>query len=126
MRNPFGVMLIAASVLALAGPAPADDTPQKPRSSCAFVSQIDNFKEIDDHSAIIETSPNRRYKVTFFNSCREMRWAIFARVEARPGICLSKGDAIIVGRNGFQDRCMIDSIEALPPKARITPASQPD
>ena len=126
MRNSFGTAFAAASVLTLAGPALADDTPQKPRSSCAFVSQIDNFKEIDDYSAIISTSPNRRYKVTFFNRCREMRWAIFARVEARPGICLSKGDAIIVGRNGFQDRCLIDSIEALPPKARTTPASQPN
>ena len=126
MHNPCRTMLAAASVLALAAPALADDTPKKPRSSCAFVSQIDNFKEIDDYSAIIETSPNRKYKVTFFNSCREMRWAIFARVDARPGICLGKGDAIIVGRNGFQQRCIIDSIEALPPKVKATPASQPD
>ena len=124
MREHMGVMFAAGSVLAFAAPILADDAPQKPRSSCAFVSQIDNFKEIDDYSAIISTSPNRRYKVTFFNSCREMRWAIFARVEARPGICLSKGDAIIVGRHGFRDRCVIDSIEALPPKARATPASQ--
>ncbi len=126
MRHSVGAMLAATSILALAGPALAEDAPQKPRSSCAFVSQIDDFKELDDYSAIISTSPSRRYKVTFFNSCREMRWAIFARVDARPGICLSKGDAIVVGRHGFQDRCVIDSIEALPPKARTTPASQPN
>jgi Family of unknown function (DUF6491) len=124
MRNPLGAALIAASVLVLVGPAAADDPAKKARSSCAFVSQIDNFKEVDDHTAIIETSPNRRFKVTFFNSCRELRWAIFARVESRPGVCLNKGDAIVVGRHGFQERCIIETIEALPPKERLTPAAQ--
>ncbi len=112
--------VVAASIAAsLVGPALAD-TPPAARP-CAFVRQIDNFKEIDDYSAIIETGPRKRYKVTFMNSCREMRWALFARVEARPGICLSAGDKIVVGRHGFADRCVINTIEQLPPKA---PASQ--
>jgi hypothetical protein len=113
----------AAAAALLVAPAVANDQQPKPRSSCAFVRQIDNFKEIDDYTAIIETSPNRRFKVTFVNSCREMRWAHFARVEARPGICLSPGDKIIVGRHGFADRCVIRSVEALPPKGRAQPAS---
>ena len=111
--------LAAAVVFATVGPAFAD-TPPAPRP-CPFVSQIDNFKEIDDYSAIIETSPAKRYKVTFMNTCREMRWALFARVEARPGVCLTTGDKIVVGRHGFVDRCVIQTIEQLPPKA---PASQ--
>jgi len=117
-----GAAMAAAATL-LIGPAIADNPPPQKRSSCAFVRQIDNFKEIDDYTAIIETSPNRRYKVTFVNSCREMRWAHFARVEARPGICLSAGDKIIVGRHGFADRCVIRSIEALPPKGQAAPAA---
>ncbi|MCE9522870.1 MAG: DUF6491 family protein [Alphaproteobacteria bacterium] len=120
----FGMFCLAlAATAAIAGPVLADDASPAPKNSCAFVDRIYNFKEIDDYSAIIQTSPSRSYKVTFFNSCREMRWALFARVEARPGICLSKGDKIIVGRNGFSDRCYIDKVEALPPKARATPAS---
>ena len=113
---------VAAAAVLLIGPAVAD--PPK-RSSCAFVRQIDNFKEIDDYTAIIETSPNRRFKVTFVNSCREMRWAHFARVEARPGICLSPGDKIVVGRHGFADRCVVRSVEALPPKGQAVPTSAP-
>ena len=113
---------VAAAAVLLIGPAVAD--PPK-RSSCAFVRQIDNFKEIDDYTAIIETSPNRRFKVTFVNSCREMRWAHFARVEARPGICLSPGDKIVVGRHGFADRCVVGSVEALPPKGQAMPTSAP-
>lgn len=113
----------AAAAALLTLPAIANEQQAKPRSSCAFVRQIDNFKEIDDYSAIIETSPNRRFKVTFVNSCREMRWAHFARIEARPGICLSAGDKIIVGRHGFADRCVIRSVEALPPKGQAQPAS---
>jgi hypothetical protein len=113
---------VAAAAVLLAGPAFAD--PPK-RSSCAFVRQIDNFKEIDDYTAIIETSPNRRFKVTFVNSCRELRWAHFARVDARPGICLRPGDKIIVGRHGFADRCVIRSVEALPPMGQPMPTSAP-
>ena len=120
VHSKFLARAVAASVvLATVGPALAD-TPPAPRP-CPFVSQIDNFKEIDDYSAIIETGPSKRYKVTFINSCREMRWALFARVEARPGVCLTAGDKIVVGRHGFVDRCVISSIEQLPPKA---PASQ--
>src|SRR5262245_12915210 len=114
--------VVAAAAGLLIGPAFADDQPARSRSSCAFVRQIDNFKEIDDYTAIIETSPSRRFKVTFVNRCRELKWAIFARIDARPGICLGVGDKIIVGRHGFQDRCVIRSIEALPPRSRTSPA----
>jgi hypothetical protein len=111
----------AATFGSFAAPAVAENTPA--RASCAFVRQIYNFKEIDDYSAIIQTSPSRRYKVTFYNNCREMRWALFARVEARPGICLSQGDKIIVGRHGLRDRCVIKSVEPLPPRDSTTPAA---
>mgnify|MGYP003390791770 CR=1 FL=1 len=90
------------------------------RHSCAFVNQIYNFKEIDDRTAIIQTSPRRSFRVTFFNNCREMRWAFSARVEARPGICLSAGDKMIFGHNGFQDRCIISSVEPLPRKTNTS------
>ena len=120
-----GAAAVAAAAALTISPVLADQQPAKPRSSCAFVRQIDNFKEIDDYSAIIETSPSRRFKVTFANSCRELRWAHFARVEARPGICLGAGDKIIVGRHGFYDRCFIRSVEALPPMARAVPTSAP-
>jgi hypothetical protein len=118
-RLVAGALALAAGAL----PASADESSQAPKAPCAFVGQIDNFKEIDDFSAIIETSPNRRYKVTFLNSCRQMRWALFARVEARPGICLSEGDQIVVGRLGFADRCMIETVEALPAKAGLAARS---
>ncbi len=118
-----GAIVTAAAGL-LIGPALADN-PQQPRqrSSCAFVRTIDNFKEVDDYTAILETSPNRRYKVTFVNRCRELKWAQFARIDARPGICLTAGDKIIVGRHGFQDRCVIRSIEAMPPRNRSAQAN---
>ena len=115
----------AAILVVIAGPSFAED-PQYPATPCAFVDQIDNFQYLDEKSAILETSPSKRFKVTFFNTCRELRWAIFARVEARPGICLAKGDKIIVGRDhGAAERCIIDSIEALPPKIQASPAATP-
>ena len=121
-RNTIALGMVTAALGLLAAPVLADPAPRA-RSSCAFVKQINNFKEIDDYSAIIESSPSRRFKVTFYNNCREMRRAIFARVEARPGICLSQGDKIVVGRHGFRERCIIKSIEQLPPRNRTTAAS---
>src|SRR5215813_9399804 len=110
MSKLHQIMIAAVAAAGLTGPAAA---PQ--RTPCPFVDQIYNFKDVDDYTAIVWTSPRRGYKLTFFNSCREMKWALFARVEARPGICLSRGDKLVVGRHGFRDHCIIDKIEALSP-----------
>jgi hypothetical protein len=114
---------VAVSVAALLGPAAADEVKKPSPTPCPFVRTIDNFQSVDNYSAIIETGPNRRYLVSFVNSCRELKWAWHARVESRPGVCLRPGDVIVAGRNGFVDRCFIKSIAALPPKAAQAPAS---
>lgn len=105
------------------GAAWAGDEPAKP-SSCAFVRSIDYWKPIDDTHAYIYTSPKRKFKVTFFAPCRELKWAIFARLETRPSssTCLSVGDTLIFGRGSlfpsrrfeFEERCTITAIEAIP------------
>ncbi|NOT40249.1 MAG: hypothetical protein HOP13_07135 [Alphaproteobacteria bacterium] len=113
----------ALAAIVVAGPAVADE-PRKPSPNpCPFVRSIDNFKPVDDYSAIVETSPSRRFLVTFANSCRELKWAWSARVESRPGICLRPGDVIVAGRDGFVDRCFIKSIALLPPKNARAPAA---
>lgn len=116
----FGAALAA---VAAAGPAVADEVRKLSANPCPFVRSIDNFKPVDNYSAIIETSPSKRYLVTFVNSCRELKWAWSARVEARPGICLRPGDVIVAGRDGFVDRCFIKSIALLPPKNAQAPAA---
>ena len=110
-----GVLVLAA--FALNGTASADDAAPKTPVPCAFVRTIDNFSAVDNYSAILESGPGHRYKVTFVNSCYQLKWAEFARLESRPGVCLSKGDVIVVGYNGFVDRCFISSIERLPVKS---------
>lgn len=106
--------LAAVAVTALSSSAPVFADQPRARSSCAFVRSINNFREIDDYTAIIETGPSRRFLVRFVNNCRELKWAYSARVDARPGICLRPGDKIIVGRHGFREHCYIRSIEPLP------------
>ena len=118
------IILAAVTAATIAIPATAEETSRPRGNPCPFVDRIYNFKDVDDRTAILWTSPRRAYKVTFFNSCREMKWALFARIESRPGICLSRGDKIIVGRHGFRDHCIVDTIEALPPKGEASPASQ--
>jgi hypothetical protein len=129
------LLVSLAGLAAVCGPAVAAEEPAKP-SSCAFVRSIDSWKPIDDTHAIIYTSPRRKFKVTFFAPCRELKWAIFARIETRPsaGTCLSAGDTLVFGRGGllptrrweFEERCTISAIEPMPledekPKADAPP-----
>ncbi len=122
LRLAIPSLLICATI----APSIAADEPKHSTSPCVFVSQIDHFQYVDDKTAILETSPNKRFRVTFFNACRELRWAVFARVEARPGICLAKGDKIVSGHGlGGEERCMIESIEQLPPSIPKSPDGLP-
>jgi hypothetical protein len=123
-------MLMRVAVLSLAGfglaagAATAADDAEKSKPSCAFVRSIDSWKPIDDTHAYIYTSPRRKFKVTFFAPCRELKWAIFARVQTRAssGMCLSAGDELIFGRGAvfptnrweFEERCVITAIEGVP------------
>jgi hypothetical protein len=94
------------------------------RKLCPFVRTIDNFKAVDDYTAIIKTGPSRKYLVKFANNCRELKWAWSARVESRPGICLRPGDIIVAGQqDGLVDRCYISSITQIAPNKPQTPAS---
>jgi hypothetical protein len=128
------LILSLAGVTLACGAASAADEPAKP-SSCAFVRSIDSWKPIDAESAYIYTSPRRKYKVTFIGPCRELKWAIFARLEARPSsaVCLSVGDTLVFGRGSlfpgrrfeFEERCTISSIEAMPFGESEQPPSKP-
>lgn len=121
LMRVFGFALLAGAVGT--GGALAGDEPAKP-SSCAFVRSIDYWKPIDETHAIVYTSPRRKYKVTFFAPCRELKWALFARLDTRfnSGICLRDGDTLIFGRGSlfardhfeFEERCTITAVEPLP------------
>ena len=125
------ILILGLASAAAAFAAAAAEEAKKP-SSCAFVRSIDSWTRIDDTHAIIHTSPKRKFKVTFFAPCRELKWAIFARIETRPsaGTCLSVGDTLVFGRGGllpsrrweFEERCTISAIEAMPLEAE-KPAS---
>lgn len=113
-------LVAALAAIACAGAAAGEDT--KTPSACAFVRSIDSWKPIDGLHAYIYTSPRRKFKVTFVAPCRELKWAIFARLETRPGVCLSPGDTLVFGRGTlfpanrweFEERCMISAIEPIP------------
>lgn len=134
-------MMMRALVVSLVGlglgcgAAWAADAPAKPLS-CAFVRSIDYWKPIDDTHAYIYTSPKRKFLVTFFAPCRDLKWAIFARIETRPSssTCLSVGDTLVFGRGGalpsrrweFEERCLISAIEpaSLPEKETPTTGAE--
>ena len=122
-RSFAGRSAVAIIALISIGPAEAGETKKPSPAPCPFVRTIDNFKAVDNFTAIIETGPNRKYLVKFANDCRELKWAWYARVESRPGICLRPGDVIVAGQqHGIQDRCYISSITRLQESPQ-TPAS---
>lgn len=114
---------LCAAVASGTGAALAAEEPATP-SSCAFVRSIDKWEAIDAQSAYIYTSPKRKFKVTFIGPCRELKWAIFARIDTRPSsaTCLSVGDTLVFGRGALvpdgrwqnEERCTIKTIEAVP------------
>lgn len=114
MQNAIKPLLACLGLLAVVGPVTAGQA-EEHKPSCAFVQMINNFKYVDDRTAIFETGPSRKFKVTFFSACRDLKWANAVRVEARPGVCLSSGDVVVVSRDGIiPERCFVDKIEALP------------
>jgi hypothetical protein len=126
------VVACAALTLSL-GVALAADEPAKP-SACAQVRSIDQWGVIDDRTAIIWTAGNRRFKVTFTTSCRDMKHAHFAQIarKASSGLCLSPGDDIVFGRKHpkmrndepqEEQRCMIKTIEPMPAEAPAAPVN---
>jgi len=114
MQNALKPVLACLVLTAAVGPVTAGQT-ENHKSGCAFVQMINNFKYVDDKTAIFETGPSHKYKVTFFSACRDLKWANAVRVEARPGVCLAPGDVVVVSRDGIiPERCFVDKIEALP------------
>ena len=117
MLKSLKPVLACLALAGLAGPVAAEDG-EAHKPACAFVQMINNFKYVDDKTAIFETGPSRRFKVSFFSACRDLKWANAVRVEARPGVCLSSGDVVVVSRDGvIPERCFVDKIEALPADA---------
>ncbi len=93
---------------------------------CVFTNRLQHWSDVDSKTAIIDAGLSRKYKVTFLNDCRDMRFAIYAKVHSRPGICLSSGDSITFGRpRGIETTCFIQSVERVPPPQALTPASAP-
>jgi hypothetical protein len=119
-------LALFSTVGLLLGAAPAlAEEPAPHHNACPFTDRLRHWKDVDNHTAIVEMGVNQRYKVTFIDNCSEMRFAIFAKVESRPGICLSPGDRITFGpRHGIPSTCVISSVEQLP-RPGETPASAP-
>ncbi|MBI1211446.1 MAG: hypothetical protein GC190_08285 [Alphaproteobacteria bacterium] len=125
MSSKFSkTFVFGAMTLQMLAAAPAFADEQKPsHNACPFTDRLRHWTDVDKQTAIIEMGVNRRYKVTFVNDCTEMRYAIYAKVESRPGICLSPGDRITFGpRRGIPSTCVVSSVEELPPGG-MTPAS---
>lgn len=128
MVQMIGILtgVIAAVLPAPPLTAPSADKPVAP-SSCAIVQTVDSWQDVDESSVILETSPHRRYKVTFTAPCPDVKRAVLALIQRAPsaGMCLAPGDAIVFARRSpagpknfdYDERCVIKTITAQPIEA---------
>lgn len=124
-------LLAALSLTAVVAPVRANDTaPAADKHTCLIARTISSWSSLDDRTLLIRAGA-RKYRVTFFNSCRESRWAWTARSD-HFGMCVRAGDTLTFSTDphplgsswphwrwdwpghGFEERCHIQSIEALP------------
>ena len=121
MKTSRASLAVSGFFLLGAVPVWADDA--KPHhEGCPFTDRLRQWQDIDNTTAIVEAGVNQRYKITFINDCREMRYAIFAKVQSH-SLCLTPGDRIEFGPpHGIPNTCVVQSIEALPPREPLTPA----
>jgi len=113
-------------------PAPAAAGDAAAKNTCLFARQISSWSQIDDRTVVMR-SGSHKFLVTFVGSCRQAKWAEVARVD-NLGLCVRPGDVITFSSSfghpigphwphwgprwpadGFDQRCMIDSVSLLPP-----------
>ncbi len=123
--------LTGAVSSASASDRPADATPPN-ESPCLIARQITSWSQLDDQTVVVR-SGSRKFKVTFVGSCRQAKWAEAARVD-NFGLCLRPGDVMTFSMwdghpigphwphwgarssvNGFNERCLVNSVTLLPP-----------
>jgi hypothetical protein len=119
--RPFAMknlVLTSALMALLLGPAVSAETGDDVKSDegyrCAWARHIDNFKLVDDKTAILTQGVSKKYKVTFLNPCRDLRFEETIAIDTTSS-CIEKGDALIVsGAGGIKTRCVIVDIARLP------------
>ncbi|MFN9357014.1 MAG: hypothetical protein ACK55V_11540 [Alphaproteobacteria bacterium] len=115
-------------------PAQAGDAAA--RDACLFARQISSWSQLDERTVVMR-SGSRKFRVTFVGTCRQAKWAEVAQVD-NLGLCVRPGDVITFSSSyghpigphwphwgphwgprwradGFDQRCMIDSVSLLPP-----------
>ena len=127
MKNAISLCLVSASFVFISGTplAAVADTPQSsqaaaPAEACLLRSQMRGWESIKDdpNSIKIMVSPGHGYKIGFLGGeCRSLRFAgLDARLSSPSNSgCVSRGDAMVFSGNPVAERCIIDSIEKLPP-----------
>ena len=113
-------LLVSGAPLAALADAPQSTHAAAPAEDCLLRSQMRGWESIKDdpNSIKIMVSPGHGYKIGFLGGeCRSLRFAgLGARLSSPSNSgCVSRGDTMVFSGNPVAERCVIDSIEKLPP-----------
>lgn len=82
---------------------------------CAVGDSLTRLYDADEHSAKIETTPGKRFKVEFTNPCPAAREGFPVQLQSRPvNVCIEKGDTLVFFQRDTRMTCRIKTIEPLP------------
>lgn len=117
----FAALAAAAASAATAFIATPPSTAAEPTAldRCAVSYRFTRVREADEHGAIIETTPGKRFVVEFDNPCLSAKHGTFAKLRTLGGgasVCIERGDGLIFYTPGFREyryTCRIRSIEPL-------------
>lgn len=135
-----------AGVVNVAGatepPAPSQPEDAASKNACLYARQISSWSQLDDTTVVMRAG-TRKFRVTFVGPCRQAKWAEVARVE-NLGLCVRPGDVMTFSSafghpigphwphwgpgwraDGFDQRCMVQSVTLLPPGWKPPPPPAP-
>jgi hypothetical protein len=117
-----GFVMAACSSTSTLNAAEADT----PARACAFVDRINSWSYVDSKTIIVETGPNKRYRVGFANRCFGLDHAIRIRAESPTGGCLREGDRIEIWErdDAAAVPCLVRTIVAEPEEPESKSAGQ--
>jgi hypothetical protein len=113
------MLLTAGLVSALAVPALADETTPAAPQVCLRVSEIWNWKALDNQTLIVEDNSHQKFKLNLMGYCTGLTFKQtlgFKSIGGTDLSCLTPGDYVFSHVMSMSQRCPIKTIEVYTPE----------
>ena len=113
------MLLAAGLVSALAAPALADETTTPAPQVCLRISEIWNWKALDNQTLIVEDNSHQKFKLNLMGYCTGLTFRQtlgFKSIGGTDLSCLTPGDYVFSHVMAMSQRCPIKTIDVYTPE----------